>query len=638
MTTLARRSLRLQLVLMASVLIAVLSVLFWIAVWTLLTRQAEDALVAKARSLAAVTAYTAGPAMVFEDVTGIDETFAGARLDPDFLYLVAIDNDGRRVADEGAPEMLPDLPGDGSHLVDGQTVHVAVPIVAVGRTIGRLQIGMSLANPQAQVAQVSAMVAALSLVAFVVGVAAVFGIGTLVTRPLRAIARTMERISGGQTLERAPVAGSSEVAGLAAQFNRMVDGLEAARQALEDANQQLEARVAARTRELQNAQDRLLQAQKMEAVGQLAGGVAHDFNTLLTAVLGYGDMALAQLPRDSPAASDIAQMMNAGRRGADLTRQLLAFSRRQALQPTVLDLNATLADVHGILQRLIGEHVTLSIRADPELGAVFADATQMQQVIMNLAVNASDAMPNGGSLTIGSSNVSPGECDRVDPVLPRASYVCLTVRDTGIGMTPYVQAHLFEPFFTTKGPGAGTGLGLATVYGIVKQSGGFVFCRTAPDRGAEFRVLLPRVDATPAAAHKEPAREPARGTETVLVVEDETAVRLMTTRVLRGAGYTVIEAPNGPAALDAAAAHRGPLHLLLTDMLMPGMNGRKLAERLVAARPTIKVLVCSGYVAATLGEQTLPEGWAFLAKPYAREQLLLAMRAVLDGVGAGRHS
>src|SRR5438874_2301315 len=376
---------------------------------------------------------------------------------------------------------------------------------------------------------------------------------------------------------------------------------------------------------LRRSEEQLRQAQKMEAVGRLAGGIAHDFNNLLTVITSYGDLLLEDLAPDDPRRDDVDQIRKAAEGAAALTRQLLAFSRQQVLEPKVLDLRAILAGTEKLLRRLIGADVHLATSLAPDLGAVKADPGQLEQIIINLAVNARDAMPGGGRLTI--------EATGMEEVEGRPGrWVMLAVSDTGNGMDEQTKARIFEPFFTTKESGKGTGLGLATVYGIVKQAGGFIWVDSEPGGGTTFKVYLPRVDepAEPADARPAPA-EVRGGTETVLVVEDAASVRMVTRQVLERHGYTILEAPNGDTALRLAAKHHGPIDLLLTDVVMPGLSGRQLAEQLVRLRPSMKVLYVSGYGEnAVVHHGILESGVAYLQKPFTPETLARRVRDTLD--------
>jgi PAS domain S-box-containing protein len=374
-------------------------------------------------------------------------------------------------------------------------------------------------------------------------------------------------------------------------------------------------------------------SQKMEGIGRLAGGIAHDFNNLLTAILGYSELMEAQLPDDEDLRSSLREIHQAGERAAALTRQLLAFSRRQVLQPKLLDLNAVVSEMEKLLRRLIGEDVALTTRLDPALGSVKADPGQLEQVLMNLAVNARDAMPEGGTLTIETANT---ELDAgfamAHPGARSGEYAVLTVADTGIGMSDEVRNHAFEPFFTTKEHGKGTGLGLATAYGIVKQSDGYITVDSEAGRGATFRIYFPRAAGAAAVSGlgERSALSP-RGTETILLVEDESGVRRLSRTILEAQGYTVLEAASGDEALEVARSHAGEIHLVATDVIMPGMSGRVLWDRLRVLREDPRVLFISGYTDDAIARHgVLESGIAFLQKPFTPFSLAQKVREVLD--------
>lgn len=374
------------------------------------------------------------------------------------------------------------------------------------------------------------------------------------------------------------------------------------------------------------------QAQKMEAVGRLAGGVAHDFNNLLMVISGYCELLLGQLGTDSELRRPADEILKATDRAAALTRQLLAFSRKQVQTPRVLDLNSVVAEHLKMLPRLIGEDIKLIFVPGALSGHVRVDPGQIQQVIMNLAVNARDAMPNGGKLIIETANVSLDEqYSRQHPNVLPGECVLLTISDTGCGMDAVTQSHLFEPFFTTKGQ-KGTGLGLSTVYGIVKQSGGHIWAESEVGKGTTFHIYLPHFAETGHSAPPEAVEHrPPQGRETVLIVEDEPELRSLARAFLEARGYTVLEAGNGEAAIRASHLHPSPIHLLLTDVIMPGMNGRELAEQLTSDRPGIRVLYMSGYIENAIGRNgTLDPQTNLLEKPFTSATLARKVREVLD--------
>ncbi len=388
---------------------------------------------------------------------------------------------------------------------------------------------------------------------------------------------------------------------------------------------------------LRQSEEQLRQAQKMEAVGRLAGGVAHDFNNLLMVMRGYGELLLNQLDANDPLRRNAEEIQKAAERATALTQQLLAFSRKQVLQPKVLDLNAVVTEVEKMLRRLIGEDIELTAVLDLALGRVKADPGQIEQIILNLAVNARDAMPQGGRLTLKTANVTLDQAYvRQHLGATPGPYVLLAVSDTGVGMDAETRSHIFEPFFTTKGAGKGTGLGLSTVYGIVKQSGGTIWVESAPGRGTTFEIYLPLVEEATANGELHPALPPPTpgGTETILVVEDEMSVRKLAAEFLGSNGYRVLEAQDGAEALQVCEEHRAPIHLLLTDVVMPGMSGRELAVRLVGARPEMKVIYVSGYTDDAIVQHGVrEEGTVFLQKPFSLDALARTVREALDSKG-----
>jgi len=387
--------------------------------------------------------------------------------------------------------------------------------------------------------------------------------------------------------------------------------------------------------ERKRLEEQFRQSQKMEAIGRLSGGVAHDFNNLLGVIIGYGEVVQDATPEDSPMRPCVDEMLKAGHRAAGLTRQLLAFSRQQVMDPRILDLNVTVKDMEKMLKRLIGEDIHLVTKLDSELASIKADPGQIEQVLMNLAVNARDAMPQGGELVIETAHfyVDDEYARRYPYPMLVGNYVLLTVRDTGVGMDAATRNRVFEPFFTTKEKGKGTGLGLSMVYGVVKQSGGYIDVQSELGYGATFTILLP-VAEQPASTttQNKPQASLLKGNETVLLVEDEMSLRKLTKHLLELAGYTVLEAEGGVEGLELSRNYDGPIHLLLTDVVMPVMSGRVLADELLKDRPETHVLFMSGYTGQTVGQHgVLAEGSFYLPKPFTRETLTSKVRDALDG-------
>jgi two-component system cell cycle sensor histidine kinase/response regulator CckA len=420
-----------------------------------------------------------------------------------------------------------------------------------------------------------------------------------------------------------------------------------AEELLRSTNEELELRVRERTAELNKqledlrraedalarTEEQLRQSQKMEAIGRLAGGIAHDFNNLLSVVLGYAEMLLQQMPEEDKGRAYVEEIERAGSRASELTHQLLAFGRRQVLKPTHIDLNAVVFRIERMLSRLLGEDIELTLQPGLNLGTVKADPSQVEQVLMNLIVNARDAMPRGGVLTLKTDNCQLDQSFAAAHLgAAPGDFVRLTVQDTGIGMDKATQAQIFEPFFTTKEPGRGTGLGLSTVFGIVRQSGGFISVTSSPGCGASFEVYLPRVAGAPAEVPRQlAAPQSVRGSETILLVEDEEQVRTFAAKCLRQLGYQVIEADGPAQALRSAEAHAAVIHLLLTDVIMPERAGGELATELLQQRPQLRVLFMSGYTDDAVARHGVPSSAvAFMQKPLTPNLLARRVRETLD--------
>ena len=455
----------------------------------------------------------------------------------------------------------------------------------------------------------------LGLVSVLAGSGLVFLISSTFTKPLENLVKGVRALGAGDFSYPLESKGGDEVTEVTQAFVGMRASLESTQ------------------KEQRQLEDRLRQAHKMEAVGRLAGGIAHDFNNLLTIIRGNSDLLIDREGADDFHRRCVEQIQKASGRAVSMTRQLLAFSRMQVLQPCVLDLNSIVAEMGKMLPRLIGEHIEYTFSPSSGLSSVKADPGQIEQVILNLAVNARDAMPQGGKLSVRTSNIFLDESEAAKrPPTTAGQYVLLSVTDTGHGMDDATKAHIFEPFFTTKEIGKGTGLGLATVYGVVKQSGGFIWVVSSPGNGATFEIYLPRtaeMDVSVEAKSKPP--ETSSGSETVLVVEDEAGVRELACQFLRVKGYTVLEARDGQEALEIAGRHQGVIHLLLSDMVMPRMNGDELAQRLKEIRPEIRVAFVSGYSEFARGDmgKGFPEA-PVLQKPFSPISLAKLVREALS--------
>ena len=508
------------------------------------------------------------------------------------------------------------LSGDPQEIQLGSELYIAktVNLSPQGDPFVSLTVLKSLDQATLFLAELNRVLIILGLVSILAGGALVFWISLTYTKPLTGLVAGVRALGQGDYSYPLDTRGGDEVAEVTHAFVRMRASLESTQQE----QKQLEAR--------------LRQAHKMEAVGRLAGGVAHDFNNLLTIIRGNSDLLKDREGSDAFHQKCVDQIQKAAGRAVSMTRQLLAFSRMQVLQPRVIDLNGVVAEMGKMLPRLIGEHIEYSFSPDSKLASVKADPGQIEQVVLNLAVNARDAMPEGGKLSVLTANVLMDQVEAAKrPPMTPGQYILLSVSDTGHGMDEATKAHIFEPFFTTKGIGKGTGLGLATVYGVVKQSGGFIWVDSSPGAGTTFEIYLP--EAAGKAANADTEEKPATipgGSETILVVEDEAGVRELACQFLRVKGYNVLEAEGGPNALDLARRYPGTIHLLMSDMVMPKMSGSELAARLKEIRPEIRVAFMSGYSEFSKGDlgKIFPEA-PVLQKPFSPASLVEIVREAL---------
>jgi signal transduction histidine kinase/ActR/RegA family two-component response regulator len=565
-------------------------------------------------------------ALLFDDAAAAGNVLASLAARPSvesaLLYRPSGQLLARYVSRPGEAVARPQYPGQDGHRFDAGHLVLGRTVLVDGEPIGRLVVVSDLQELRERLIH--------------------YGLTVLLVLLLTCGAAFLADLQDFSV--RVPEEGRDEVAHMARAFNGMLaqiqnrnNTLSEVRIELEGKVAQLEAEVAERRRAeeaLRHSEEQLLQAQKMEAIGRLAGGVAHDFNNLLTVIRGQADLLIYRLGEESPNRRGVGEILKAADRAAGLTRQLLAFSRKQILAPRVLDVGAVIADLGSMLDRLIGEDIEMVIRMPESLGHVKIDPGQLDQVMMNLAVNARDAMPHGGRLVIEASNVrrESGPLVGTDEV-PAGDYVMLAVTDSGCGMSREVLARVFEPFYTTKPIGQGTGLGLSMVYGIIRQSEGRITAYSEPGVGTTFKVYLPRVDdAQEVPAIPAVSRGSRQGLgETILVVEDEALVLGLITETLSEAGYRVLPARDGATALQVVATHDGDIHLALTDMIMPGMNGKEVALELGRLRPGLQVLYVSGYSdVGIVNDGCLDQGVMLLQKPFSQDELLERVRDLID--------
>jgi len=513
-------------------------------------------------------------------------------------------------------EQVSALQSSGEVEIGGQQFYaISVGLTEDDGPAARMIALKSYARAEAFLAELNHLLVGVGVLALGIGTYLALFISDAFTSPLGNLVRGVQALERGDHTFPLEAQGGDEIAHVTRAFDQMRKTLQ---------------RNEAQKRQLE---DDLRQSQKMEALGRLAGGVAHDFNNLLTVIKGHSELITDRLPEKDPLLGSGHQIRKAADRAASLTRQMLAFSRRQALEPTVFDMNSLVADMYKLLKRLIHEDIEFTFRAGESLGRIKADTGQVEQVLLNLAVNASDAMPRGGKLVIETKNVVVDpEAVKSRPAVEPGLYVMLAVTDTGVGMSAETKARIFEPFFTTKESGKGTGLGLATVYGVVKQSGGFIWVDSTPGSGSRFEVYLPRVeqDITPNPS-EELAPAKARAAATILLAEDEEAVRMLAFEFLTAAGYRVYVASDGERALQIAENLNEPIHALVTDVVMPKMRGPELAKRLRVRRPDLKVVFMSGYLEQTDGGEDFTGNASFLQKPFSKDVLVRQVSASLAG-------
>jgi len=598
-------------------------------------------------TLALVMRANVHASLNFDDPVAATETLSTLEARPEIEAACVYTREGTRFACFGradaspAPESTTAIP---AVAFGERDLAILGPVEHEGQTIGYLYMRRSLESLPLRLPEYGLMFATLTIALTFVTIVLTSVLGRAVADPILLLASTARNVTEREDYNLEVVAhGRDEVGELTRAMNAMLQAIRRRESELREVNRALEERGHELTRELaerrlvessrESLESQLRQAQKMESIGHLAGGIAHDFNNLLTPILGYVHMSLSGIPAEAPLRRYLSRVQEAAERARDLTRQLLAFARKQVLSMQQIDLGREVARFRDIVRRMVREDIEIVVRVAEGVPLVKADPTQVNQVLMNLVVNAQDAMPTHGTLTLSVSEVvvTPDEA-RASPDLEAGRFVLLEVRDTGVGMDEATRAQIFEPFFTTKGPGRGTGLGLATVFGIVKQHKGGIAVETAPGKGTAMRIFLPVAEGA-SAGHPAPTPmpAPAQGGETVLVVEDEDLVRELARDVLQRAGYRVIDASRPSEAIARADEHGGVIDLLLTDVVMPEMNGRALHARLLERRPSLRALYMSGYSDNVLGDRGILEpGTDLLEKPFEVDALLRRVRSVLQ--------
>ena len=635
-------SIRTKYAAIITLLIAVISLFIYSYIPSKLKKGEFKAITQKALSISEMTAYSISPAIVFDDRKGAEEALQSARQNKDLVYMVVVDDSGRIFAEYNKDEAEKvDYRTLCRHdqIEEGELVYKTVtPIMQHGRQIGSLYTGISLEAVTLNVQQSQSTFALVSLVIFLAGMAATFGITALMTKRLRRMVDTVEKIAEGDMQQRASVSSHDEVGNLATSFNLMVDKLEIARKELEDINRTLEERVDERTKALQKeikerekAEQDLLHAQRMETIGNLAGGVAHDFNNILGIILGYITM-LRNNNIDRAEMERYLDIVNtATQRGAGLVKQLLTFARKTDVHLESVSVNDVVIEIHKLLLETFPKTITLTLEPTPRLPLINADHNQLHQAILNLCVNARDAMPQGGILSLNTAPIPGTVLRKRFPDAVEAEYVCIRIGDTGIGMDEHTMDHIFEPFFTTKERGKGTGLGLSVVYGVVNHHRGFIDVQSKAGEGTVFAVYFPiPIQKLEGSRSKEHAAVEG-GQEKILLVEDEDALLNLLKTVIESRGYKTITATDGEDAVSVFTNHKEEIALVLSDMGLPKLGGFEAYMQMRAINPNLKVIFASGYLDPRVRTEMQKIGTAdFIQKPYAPAEVLKKMREVLD--------